>query len=80
MRHSTWKIQLTITLLLIAGTALSQVQMVRAVDIAGGINAGTIHVTYTPAYSGDSLKPFDGNQFNAVEMVTTDTLTVLLQF
>lgn len=74
-----WMLQLAIAFLLIAGTALSQVQMVRAVDIAGGINAGTMHVTYTPAYNGDSLKPFDGNQFNAVEMVTTDTLTVLLQ-
>ncbi|MCX6138049.1 MAG: T9SS type A sorting domain-containing protein [Ignavibacteriales bacterium] len=65
---------------LAAGTVFAQVQVVRPVDIASGIAAGGIRVTYTPPFGGDSLKPFDGNQFNALEMVTTDTLSVLLQF
>jgi hypothetical protein len=66
--------------ILCAAVAQAQITMVRPQDVNGWLKAGTAHVKMVPAFTGDTLKPFDGNQFNALEMVGTDTLTITLQF
>lgn len=60
--------------------AHAQITQLRPVDVGARWKAGTAHPSFVPAYSGDTLKPFDGNQFNALEMLKTDTLTVTVQF
>jgi hypothetical protein len=62
------------------GLMSAQITQVRPIDIAEGLRAGTVHMTIVPAYSGDTLKPFDGNRLNALEMVGSDTLILTLQF
>jgi hypothetical protein len=52
----------------------------RSIDIGALFKAGKAHINFIPSYSGDTLKPFDGNQFNALEMVNTDSLILTLQF
>ncbi len=57
----------------------AQITLIRSVDIASGFKSGTIHVAITPTYTGDTLKPFDGDQFNALEMQNSDTLVMTVQ-
>lgn len=67
------------TIFLLAVSA-AQVTQVMPVDIAGGFRARTVHATFDPPYIGDTLKAFDGNQFLAVEVLHSDTLTFTLNF
>jgi len=60
--------------------AHAQITQLRPVDIGAQWKAGTAHVTIVPAFSGDTIKPFDGNQFNALELLKTDTLILTVQF
>lgn len=64
---------------MLAAQARAQVTLVRPVDIYGGLKNGTIHVTIAPAYTGDTLKAFDGNQLNAMEINNSDTLVLTVQ-
>lgn len=58
----------------------AQVSIVRPIDIASRFKSGTVHIQISPTYSGDTLKPFDGDQFNALEMPGSDSLVVTVQF
>ena len=62
----------------LAATAGAQVVKVLPVDIAKGLQEGGMTVTIDPAYTGDTLKAFDGNNFTAYELTSTDTLRVTL--
>src|SRR3990170_5475513 len=71
-----------IMFILLVCAVLTQAQIVqlRSVDIGTLWKAGTAHPNFIPAYSGDTLKPFDGNPFNALEMLNTDSLILTVQF
>jgi hypothetical protein len=69
-----------LALFFITASVYSQIIQLRSIDIGAQWKAGTAHLSFSPAYSGDTLKPFDGNQFNALEILRTDTLTVTVQF
>ncbi|OGU39260.1 MAG: hypothetical protein A2455_12005 [Ignavibacteria bacterium RIFOXYC2_FULL_35_16] len=58
----------------------AQIVQLRTVDIGALWKAGKAHPNFVPAYSGDTLKPFDGNPFNALEMLNTDSLILTVQF
>ena len=58
----------------------AQIVQLRSVDIGALWKAGKAHPNFVPAYSGDTLKPFDGNPFNALEMLNTDSLILTVQF
>lgn len=66
-------------LALLGSPASSQVMRVLPWDIAGGIKEGSLHIGIVPAFSGDTLKPFDNNQLTAIEMNGSDTLLVTIQ-
>lgn len=83
MQTKLWFRQFCVTGILIGGLIPglhAQIKMVRPIDIAGFWKGGKAHVEVVPAFSGDTLKPFDGNQFNAMEFVNTDSITITLQF
>jgi hypothetical protein len=69
-------------LMVLTCAAITQAQIVqlRPVDIGTLWKAGIAHPNFVPAYSGDTLKPFDGNQFNALEILHTDSLILTVQF
>ncbi|MEW6701092.1 MAG: T9SS type A sorting domain-containing protein [Bacteroidota bacterium] len=67
-------------LLACAAITHAQIVQLRSVDIGALLKAGKAHINFVPSYAGDTLKPFDGNQFNALEMVKTDSLTLTIQF
>ena len=71
-----------IMFILLACAVITKAQIVqlRSVDIGTMLKAGTAHPNFVPSYSGDTLKPFDDNPFNALEMVKTDSLILTLQF
>lgn len=62
------------------GTTHAQITQVRPIDIRGGFNSGSVHITIVPRYTGDTLKAFDGNPLNALEMPDSDTLIMTLRF
>jgi hypothetical protein len=74
------KYSILIALVLLAVSATGQVVQLRPVDIGGQWKTGTAHPTVVPAFVGDTLKPFDGNQFNAMEFLNSDTLTLTIRF
>lgn len=58
----------------------AQIKQIRPIDISSGLKSGNVHATITPSFTGDTLKPFEGNQFNALELLGTDSITITLQF
>ncbi len=69
-----------LALLLYAAIASSQIVQLRPIGIGDQWKAGSARVSFVPAYTGDTLKPFDGNQFNALEVLNSDTLKITVQF
>lgn len=71
---------IAIVLALAAFGASAQITQMRPVPIGTLLKDGRAQMTIAPAYTGDTLKLFDANQFNALELVSTDTLTVTISF
>ncbi|MBI3586589.1 MAG: T9SS type A sorting domain-containing protein [Ignavibacteriales bacterium] len=69
-----------VVLLVLAYSGLwAQVTQLRPVDVNKGIKNGAIHITIAPSFHGDTLKPFDGDRFNAMEILKSDSLVITLQ-
>ena len=56
----------------------AQIVQVRPLDVGGALKDGALHITIAPPFTGDTLKPFDGNPFNAMEFPGSDSLVVTL--
>lgn len=71
---------LIVSLLVLVYSGISaQITQLRPVDVHKGIKSGAIHVTIAPSFYGDTLKPFDGDRFNAMEILKSDSLVITLQ-
>lgn len=70
----------TILAIIVAVNLPAQIKQIRPTDIGSGLKSGSVHATITPSFTGDTLKPFDSNQFNALELLGTDSITITLQF
>ncbi|MDZ7294439.1 MAG: T9SS type A sorting domain-containing protein [candidate division KSB1 bacterium] len=77
-----WKRAVLSTLLVLPlATCLAQVTQIGAIDVLGGINAGTIVATTQPELVYGALdKIFDGNGFTSGGVQNSATLTVTLLF
>jgi hypothetical protein len=69
-------------LLLSGGLAASEAQVtqIRAIDIGAAITAGDVRATVVPSTGADSTKPFDGNAFTEMAILTSDSLVITLEF
>lgn len=74
-----WGVPLVVFLALAYSGLSAQVTQLRPVDVNKGIKNGAIHVTIVPSFQGDTLKPFDGDRFNAMEILKSDSLVITLQ-
>ncbi len=74
------KYSILLIVLFVACAASAQLIQLRPVNIGDQWKAGTAHPSFIPAFVGDTLKPFDGNQFNALELLKSDTLSLTVRF
>ena len=74
--ETVWAVAFAV--LFLSSQSVAQIVQVRPFDIGDAIRNGTTHVTIAPPFAGDTLKPFDGNQFTAMEFPKSDSLIVTL--
>jgi hypothetical protein len=58
----------------------AQITQIRAIDIGAAIASGDARVTVLPATGVDSTKPFDGNPFTEMALLTSDSMSITLEF
>gem|GEM_PF-711709 len=67
-------------LLVLIFAPLMNAQIVRILplDVKRGLEKGTIRLTISPPFVGDTAKAFDGNPLTAIEMHKTDSLVITM--
>ncbi len=73
-------IVLSCALLSLAPAGHAQITRILPVDIGAAIASGEARVTVAPSVGADSSKPFDGNPFTEMALLTSDTMTITLEF
>lgn len=82
MKNYFQKMTLLLIVLFSIGAPLSkaQINIVFPLDMKSYYNDNTMKINMVPNYTGDTLKLFDGNQFDGIQLVGTDSLTITIQF
>jgi hypothetical protein len=64
----------------VAGICEAQIYQIRSMDVGAAIASGDARVTVAPPTTADSTKPFDGNPFTEMALLTSDSVSLTLEF